>query len=145
MKGCIIQKPFQYEIRESPVPEPERDQVQIRMMAAGVCGSDVHIYRGENPLSRYPLIPGHENVGIVTAVGTDCRRLKPGDHVVVDLVISCGECFPCRHGRQNMCEHLKVRGSSADGGWREYWSPAIPAISRSRTASRRIAGVPARI
>lgn len=122
LKSCYILKPYQYELRESAIPEPESDQVQIKMMASGVCGSDVHIFRGENPLCKYPLIPGHENVGIVTKTGSGCSRLKVGDHVVVDLVISCGHCFPCRHGRRNMCESLKVRGSSADGGWREYWN-----------------------
>ena len=122
MKSCHIIRPFQYEIRESTIQEPEKDQVQIRMMAAGVCGSDVHIFRGENPLCKYPLIPGHENVGVVTKVGSHCSRLRVGDHVVVDLVVSCGECFPCRHGRANVCENLKVRGSSTDGGWRELWN-----------------------
>lgn len=122
MKSCTSLEPYRYEIRESEILLPQEKEIQIKMMACGVCGSDIHIFRSENPLCKYPLIPGHENVGIVTAVGKDCYRLAVGDHVVIDLVVSCGECFQCRHGRKNMCENLKVRGSGTDGGWREYWN-----------------------
>ena len=121
MKACYVTEPFHYEIRELPEPEPKDDEVLIRMMAAGVCGSDIHIFRGENPNSRYPLIPGHENVGVVERVGGACTRIRPGDHVVVDYVKRCGTCWQCRHGRGNVCEHVLVRGSGTDGGWREKW------------------------
>lgn len=121
MKACVVTEPFHYEIREVPVPEPKDNEVQIRLMACGVCGSDMHIYKGENPNSRYPLIPGHENVGIVTKLGKDCTRIKVGDHVVIDYVMRCGTCYQCRHGRGNVCEHVLVRGSGTDGGWREFW------------------------
>ena len=52
MKSCVVTEPFHYEIREVPIPEPQAGQIQIKMMAAGVCGSDIHIFRGENPNSR---------------------------------------------------------------------------------------------
>lgn len=122
MKSVVITKPFHYEIREVPLPGCGAGEVLIQMKAAGVCGSDLHIYRGENPCSSYPLVPGHENVGIVAAVGPGVTRVKPGDHVAVDLVITCGECYQCRHGRKNVCENLLVRGSGTDGGWREYFT-----------------------
>jgi L-gulonate 5-dehydrogenase len=122
MKSCVITEPLHYEIREVPIPEPKDDEVQIKMMAAGVCGSDIHIYKGENPCSRYPLVPGHENVGIITKVGKNCRRIRVGDHVVVDLIITCDTCYQCTHGRGNVCEHVLVRGSGTDGGWREYFT-----------------------
>lgn len=122
MKSCVITDPLHYEIREVPIPEPKENEVQIKMMAAGVCGSDIHIYKGENPCSSYPLIPGHENVGIVTKVGKACRKIKEGDHVVVDLIITCDECYQCTHDRGNVCEHVLVRGSGTDGGWREYFT-----------------------
>ena len=108
--------------------EPKDNEVQIKMMAAGVCGSDIHIYKGENPNSRYPLIPGHENVGLVTKVGADCKNIKVGDHVVIDYVIRCGECYQCKHGRGNVCEHVLVRGSGTNGGWREYWCVEEPYV-----------------
>ncbi len=121
MKACVVTEPFHYEIREVPVPEPKDNEVQVKIMAAGVCGSDMHIFKGENPNSRYPLIPGHENVGIVTKVGTGCKKIKVGDHVVIDYVKRCGTCYQCTHGRGNVCENVLVRGSGTDGGWREYW------------------------
>ncbi len=121
MKEVVVTEPYHYEVREVPVPEPKDNEVQIKLMACGVCGSDIHIYKGENPNSRYPLIPGHENVGIVTKVGKDCKKIKPGDHVVIDYVMRDGTCWQCRHGRGNVCEHVLVRGSGTDGGWREYW------------------------
>lgn len=130
MKEVVVTEPHKYEIREVPIPEPKDDQVQIKLMAAGVCGSDVHIFKGENPNSRYPLIPGHENVGLVTKVGKDCTRIKEGDHVVIDYVMRCGECWQCTHGRGNVCEHVLVRGSGTDGGWREYWCVEEPYVYR---------------
>ena len=122
MKEVVVTEPYHYEIREVPVPEPKDDEVLIKEMAAGVCGSDIHIYRGENPNSRYPLIPGHENVGIVVKAGKNCKKIKAGDHVVIDYVLRDGTCWQCRHGRGNVCEHVLVRGSGTDGGWREYWT-----------------------
>lgn len=121
MKTCVVTSPLHYEIREMPIPEPKDCEVQIKMMAAGVCGSDIHIFKGENPNSRYPLIPGHENVGVVTKTGKDCSRIHVGDHVVIDYVMRCGECYQCTHQRGNVCEHVLVRGSGTDGGWRQYW------------------------
>ena len=122
MKSCVITSPFHYEIREVPIPEPGDNEVLIQMKAAGVCGSDLHIYKGENPLSTYPLVPGHENAGIVAKIGKNVTNVQPGDHVVVDLVITCGTCWQCTHGRENVCEHVLVRGSGTDGGWREYFT-----------------------
>ena len=122
MKSCVITSPFHYEIREVPIPEPGDNEVLIQMKAAGVCGSDLHIYKGENPLSTYPLVPGHENAGIVAKVGKNVTNVQPCDHVVVDLVITCGTCWQCTHGRENVCEHVLVRGSGTDGGWREYFT-----------------------
>ncbi|MFA9464769.1 MAG: alcohol dehydrogenase catalytic domain-containing protein [Velocimicrobium sp.] len=122
MKSCEIVNPLHYEVKDIPIPEPMDNEVQIKMMAAGVCGSDMHIFKGENPCSSYPLVPGHENVGIITKVGKGCNTIKVGDHVVVDLIITCDECYQCKHERGNVCEHVLVRGSGTDGGWREYFT-----------------------
>lgn len=123
MKECIVVSPHKYEIREVPIPELADDyEVLVKMQAAGVCGSDFHIYHGTNPCSTYPRIPGHENVGIVAKVGSKVTRVKEGDHVAVDLIITCGECYQCTIGRENVCENVLVRGSGTDGGWREYFT-----------------------
>ena len=122
MKEVVVVSPHKVEIREVPIPEIKDDyDVLIKMKAAGVCGSDFHIYHGTNPCSTYPRIPGHENAGIVAAVGKKVDKVKVGDHVIVDLISTCGECYQCKIGRKNVCENVKVRGSGADGGWREYF------------------------
>lgn len=124
MKEVVITGPKQYEIREVPVPKPGDGEVLIQMKAAGVCGSDVHQFLGENPNAVFPRVPGHENAGIIVAVGKDVKNIKVGDHVVVDLVVACGECPQCKKGRRNVCRTVKARGSAIDGGWREYF--AVP-------------------
>ena len=123
MKEVVEVEPHKVEIREVPVPElKNEDDVLILMTAAVVCGSDKHIYHGKNPNSTYPRIPGHENAGIIAKVGKNVTNVKVGDHVIVDLISTCGTCYQCTHGRKNVCEHVKVRGSGADGGWREYFT-----------------------
>lgn len=122
MKEVVITKPFTYEIRDVPLPEPSKGEVLIQMKAAGVCGSDYHIFKGENPCSSYPLVPGHENVGVIAKTGEGVTKVRIGDHVVVDLIITCGNCYQCTHGRENVCEDVLVRGSGTDGGWREYFT-----------------------
>ena len=124
MKELVITGPKQYEIREVPMPKPGDGEVLIQMKAAGVCGSDVHQFLGENPNAVFPRVPGHENAGVIVAVGKDVKNIKVGDHVVVDLVVACGECPQCKKGRRNVCRTVKARGSAIDGGWREYF--AVP-------------------
>jgi len=122
MKSCVITSPFHFEVREVPIPEPKAGEVLIQMKAAGVCGSDMHIFKGENPCSSYPLVPGHENAGVIAKVGEGVENVKVGDHVVVDLIITCGTCYQCTHGREEVCEQVLVRGSGTDGGWSEYFT-----------------------
>lgn len=123
MKEVVVVSPHKVEIREVPVPEIENDyEVLVKMKSAGVCGSDFHIYHGTNPCSTYPRIPGHENAGVVEAVGKKVTKVKVGDHVIVDLIMTCGTCYQCKIGRKNVCENVRVRGSGADGGWREYFT-----------------------
>ena len=120
MKEVVITAPYKYEVREVPIPKPSANEVLVQMKAAGICGSDFHIYKGKNPFTLYPLVPGHENAGIVVEVGEGVTNIKVGQHVVIDLIITCGSCYQCTHQRENVCEQVQVRGSSTHGGWREY-------------------------
>ena len=83
MKEVVIIGPKQFEVREVPVPKPADNEVLIQMKAAGVCGSDVHQFLGENPNAVFPRVPGHENAGVIVEVGKDVKNVKVGDHVVV--------------------------------------------------------------
>ena len=121
MKAVRIVKPEQLELIEVEKPViNEKDNVLIRMTAAGICGFDVGIYHGTNAAATYPRIIGHEMVGVVDQVGPNVQNLKVGDRVIVNQVTSCGECYPCRKGRGNVCDHLAVRGVHIDGGYREF-------------------------
>ncbi len=121
MKAVQIASPEQLKIVdvEKPVID-NRNNVLIRMTAAGICGSDVGIYHGTNAAATYPRIIGHEMVGRVAEIGASVTGLKVGDRVIVNQVTSCGECYPCRMGRVNVCDHLAVRGVHIDGGYQEY-------------------------
>lgn len=121
MKAVQIVKPNQLEVIDVAKPViDEKNNVLIKMTAAGICGSDVGIYHGTNAAATYPRIIGHEMVGIVEETGNTVQNLKPGDRVLVNQVTSCGECYPCKKGRGNVCDHLAVRGVHIDGGYREY-------------------------
>lgn len=98
----------------------EPDQVLIRIRAAGICGSDIHIIHGTNPYVTYPRIIGHEAAGEVEAVGSHVYDLKQGDGVVFEPITYCGTCYACRMGHHNVCRDLKVLGCSVDGVFRDY-------------------------
>ncbi|MGL5435712.1 MAG: alcohol dehydrogenase catalytic domain-containing protein [Lachnospiraceae bacterium] len=121
MKQVSIIAPYQYEVTEVPVPKPGKGEVLVQMKAAGVCGSDIHLFLGENPQAVYPRIPGHENAGVIAEIGAGVIGVAEGDHVVVDLVVACGTCPQCKKGRRNVCRTVKARGAAVDGGWREYF------------------------
>lgn len=121
MKVIKVSTPGNMEIQEVPMPDKiAAGEVLVKVKAAGICGSDMHIYHGTNPLATYPRVIGHEIVGEVAEVGKEVDNLKVGDHVAIDPVVSCGECYPCRIGRNNVCKSLKVRGVHTDGGFAEY-------------------------
>jgi 2-desacetyl-2-hydroxyethyl bacteriochlorophyllide A dehydrogenase len=106
-------------VTEREIPEPATDEVLIKVMASGICGTDVHIFRGEY-LGDYPVIPGHEFSGVISAVGSNVNRFKPGDHVAVEPNISCDNCEPCLNNRQNFCLNWKATGVTLPGGMEQY-------------------------
>jgi L-gulonate 5-dehydrogenase len=121
MKAVMINKPHDLQIIDIENPLiTEHDNVLIKIKAAGICGSDVHIYHGQNAAATYPRIIGHEMVGEVVEVGSNAKKIKVGDRVIVDQVVNCGECYACKKGRGNVCANLKVRGVHIHGGYREY-------------------------
>ena len=104
-----------------PVPEPGPGQVQLRVEACAVCRTDLHIVDGELPDPKPHLVPGHEIVGVVTAVGRDVRELEVGVRVGVPwLGWTCGECANCRSGRENLCPYARFTGYQLDGGYAQY-------------------------
>lgn len=105
------------ELREVELDEPRSGDVLVRMAASGICGSDLHVVRGEWTRPT-PMVLGHEGAGVVEAVGEDVRGLAPGDRVVLSWAPSCGECGPCRNGRPVACAPLRAgiaAGTLPDG------------------------------
>ncbi|KAI5288505.1 hypothetical protein KEM52_001130 [Ascosphaera acerosa] len=119
MKALSYSKPGQHSVVEVPVPQITDTQVLLRVKACGVCGTDLHIDKGEF-LSRFPLIPGHEAVGEVAAVGRAVTQFRAGDRVVADNSELCGKCFFCRRGAELMCEHFEAHGVTIPGAFAEY-------------------------
>jgi propanol-preferring alcohol dehydrogenase len=100
---------------------PGVGEVLIRVRACGVCRTDLHVVDGELPHPRLPLIPGHEIVGTVEAVGPNVERIRPGERVGVPwLGWTCGECGYCRNGQENLCARARFTGYQIDGGYAEY-------------------------
>lgn len=121
MKAIIVERPLEIAIREVPEPVIGRpDEVKIRVISGGICGSDIGIFRGTNSLATYPRVIGHEFGGRVTEVGPETRGIAPGDIVAVDPVRSCGHCYACRHDRHNVCRDVEVVGVHRDGGFAEF-------------------------
>ena len=118
MKAVQITKPNQVELIELPTPEPKEDEVLIQVMASGICGTDIHIFRGEY-LGTYPITPGHELAGTVAATGSGVQRFRPGDRVAVEPNIACNSCPACLANRQNFCENWKAIGVTLPGGMAE--------------------------
>jgi alcohol dehydrogenase, propanol-preferring len=104
-----------------PVPKPTPHQVLIKIIACGVCRTDLHIVDGELPNPKLPLTPGHEIVGEIVATGNQTSDLKPGEIVGVPwLGYTCGACKFCLEGKENLCLHPGFTGYTIDGGFAEF-------------------------
>ena len=124
MKAVKIEKPWEIACVEQNRPEkPGKGQALIRIMTAGVCGSDIGAFRGTNKLVSYPRVIGHELAGIIEAIDEEDnpKGFKVGDKVIVDPYVYCGHCYPCSIGRTNCCVDLHVLGVHIDGGMAEYF------------------------
>ncbi|MBO9349516.1 MAG: alcohol dehydrogenase AdhP [Chloroflexus sp.] len=123
MKAAVVHAFHQpLVIEEVPVPEPGPGQIVVKVEASGVCHTDLHAAEGDWPIKpKLPLIPGHEAVGYVAAVGSGVKTVKEGDRVGVPwLHTACGHCEYCLDGWETLCTQQKNTGYSVDGGYAEY-------------------------
>lgn len=123
----INPEPGGVDYRDWRVPKVGPEEVLIQVKAAGLCGTDVHIYDWpENIVREYrpelPLVMGHEFAGVIAEVGPQVKNVKVGDRVTVMPVLYCGECYFCRNGNQNICDHRPLLGLGVHGAFAEFIS-----------------------
>lgn len=120
MRASVLRAPFDLKVEERPIPVRQEGEALIRIRAIGICRSDVQAYKGLHPYLQFPSIIGHEASGEIVEIGPNDLGLEVGDRVAVDPVTSCGHCRPCRYGRGNCCENIRVLASTVEGCLREY-------------------------
>jgi 2-desacetyl-2-hydroxyethyl bacteriochlorophyllide A dehydrogenase len=119
MKAVVLEGPGLVSIKKVPEPVIKNGWALIRIKAAGICGSDVNAYKGKGQVLNYPLILGHEVSGEIVECSTH-NGFAPGDRVMVEPYLPCGNCYACTLGRTNCCEQLHVLGVQTDGAMSEY-------------------------
>lgn len=120
MKAALLTEPFRFDVVDRPEPEPGAEEVLIRVQRVGICGSDVHIWRGEYVRDQLPRVPGHEFAGEVASFGEAVRGLKVGDAVTADINVGCGRCPQCLSDNAMLCPHVEQIGIHRDGAFAEY-------------------------
>ena len=126
----VMTKPKEIVFEEVDIPAIGDDDVLVKIKMIGICGSDIHVYHGTHPFTKYPVTQGHEVSGKVAKVGKNVKSVKPGDKVTIEPQVRCGRCYPCRHGKYNLCEELKVMGFQTTGTASEYFK--APEINVTR-------------
>lgn len=118
----VMTEPGKIIFREIEMPVPGPGQVLVKIKRIGVCGSDIHVYYGEHKGTGYPVTQGHEVSGQIVQLGEGVTELSVGQKVTIEPQVVCGKCYPCRHGKYNLCEHLRVMGFQTTGTASEYFA-----------------------
>ena len=122
MKALVLTDIGKLELLEKPVPAPVGDEVLVRVKACGICGTDLHIFHGDEGSAKSPLpiVLGHEFSGEVAAAGPLVKNVRIGDHIAVDPNCACGQCYYCRLGKPHYCSDMLCYGTVLDGAFAEY-------------------------
>ncbi|MFN3820897.1 MAG: zinc-binding dehydrogenase [bacterium] len=132
MKAALFYGPQQLlKVEEIPTPEPKEGEVLVKVAACGVCHTDLHyIDHGVPTALPPPMILGHEASGTIAALGHKVSGWKEGDRVLLPAVVTCGTCYQCRRGRENICDHMRMFGNHIPGSYAQYVvAPAKDIIS----------------
>jgi 2-desacetyl-2-hydroxyethyl bacteriochlorophyllide A dehydrogenase len=136
MKTIVLEKPGDFQLTERPnLGPPPPGEALVRIRRVGVCGSDIHAYKGNQPFFTYPRVVGHELGVEIAAVGPNERGLAVGDRCAVEPYLHCGRCIACRRGKTNCCVALQVLGVHTDGGMREFMTVSVAKLHLSRSLS----------
>lgn len=118
----VMTAPGEIIFREIPVPEAGEEQILVKIHMLGICGSDIHVYHGKHPFTKYPVTQGHEVSGEIVSLGKGVEGFAIGQKVTVEPQVFCGRCHPCTHGKYNLCEELKVMGFQTTGMASHYFA-----------------------
>ncbi|GMA61962.1 zinc-binding alcohol dehydrogenase family protein [Alicyclobacillus fastidiosus] len=131
MQGVVCRRPNELVRAQLPEPTLSEGQAIVRIRRIGVCGTDIHAYRGRQPYFTYPRILGHELAGEVVEVGENPYGIESGDLVTLLPYFSCGKCIACKCGKPNCCTEVSVFGVHEDGGMREYVSVPVEYVVKA--------------
>src|SRR5665647_1631026 len=120
MKTIVCIKPDEFQLTETEVPVAQAGEVLIRIKRIGICGTDLHAYKGNQPFFTYPRVLGHELSGIIEEIKGDTNGLSVGDQIAIIPYLECGTCIACRNEKTNCCTNMRVLGVHMDGGMREF-------------------------
>jgi len=118
---AVVSAPGKVEFQEKRLPELSPKEVLIGVKASSICGSDLHIFKGKHPSAPLPVAIGHELSGEVLRIGNGVSRLREGDRVVVEPVITCGQCYFCQKGEYNLCTHISFQYRKGQGAFAPYF------------------------
>lgn len=135
MRQVVLEKPGELLLGGAPLPSPGPNEALVRVRRVGVCGTDYHAFEGNQPFFEYPRILGHEFAAEIVEAPANGRGLKPGDRCAVEPYMSCGACHPCRAGKPNCCESIRVFGVHMDGGMREFIAAPLARLHKSEKLS----------
>jgi L-iditol 2-dehydrogenase len=128
VKACVFHGPGDVRVETRPDPSPGPGELLLRMEATGLCHSDIRVYKGEKK-ARLGVIPGHENVGAIAALGEGVEGFAVGQRVALCPIIACGRCFFCLRGSRNRCPERVTLGYEEDGGLAEYLRVPAPILA----------------
>lgn len=120
MQAALIDEPNSLRLAQVAIPRLAPGEALIKVQYCGICGSDIHILKGQHATATFPRIPGHEFVGELVELCGDAGALAIGDMVVAQPFFSCGNCEPCAKGRDNICRSLRFMGAHVDGAFAQY-------------------------
>ncbi len=135
MKAILLDEPGHFSTAQIADPQPQSNEAIVKITRVGMCGTDLHAYRGKQPFFTYPRILGHEIGAEIVAAPVNELGLRVGTHCAVEPYMNCGECLACRNGKSNCCVKLKLFGVHLDGGLSEYLAVPLNKLHPSAALS----------
>ncbi len=136
MKAIILDQPGSFSTADIPEPQPTAGEAVVRISRVGMCGTDLHAYRGRQPFFTYPRILGHELCAELVEIGSNEQGLQAGMICAVAPYLYCGDCLACRNGKTNCCVKLQLLGVHVDGGLREFFAVPLHTLHHSAALTR---------